>query len=151
MKRSKLENIAISLSTRQHGFTLLDALVTIAIVTILTAVAFPSYQAMAKQGIRGDGVSTLQEVMQHQERFFLNNMTYTTDLTALGYDTSPLVSDDEYYSVAASVCGGSIARCVQLTATPRGSHAGDGAITLDSAGNKGAAGDALAADIWGHK
>lgn len=136
--------------SRQIGFTLLDALVTIAIVAILTAVAFPSYEAMAKQGRRSDGMAVLQEVMQQQERFFLNNMTYSTDLTALGYAANPLITEDELYSVAAAACGGGIARCVQLTATPRGAHAGDGTLIFDSAGNKNATGDALDANAWGH-
>ena len=131
-------------SRRQSGFTLLDVLVAVAIVAIFTAIAFPSYEAIAKQGRRADAVRELQDVMQQQERFFLNNMTYTTDLTELGYASNPLTSDDELYSIGASACGASIAQCVELTATTI--DGSDGEITLDTQGNRGGTGGAE--DVW---
>lgn len=136
--------VRLARSARVQGFTLLDALVALAIVAIFTAIAFPSYEAIAKQGRRADAVRELQDVMQQQERFFLNNMTYTTDLTALGYASSPLTSDDEFYSIGASVCGASIAQCVELTATSV--DGSDGTITLDSQGNRGGTGGAE--EVW---
>lgn len=133
----------------QAGFSLLDALITVAIIAIISSIAFPSYESSTKKARRSDAIQDLQGIMQQQERFFLNNMRYTADLTELGYAADPYISEDEFYSISAAACAGAlVVRCVNLTAQPRGGHSGDGDITLNSRGEEGATGDAAAADAW---
>lgn len=148
MNRYKLRKWHMRGRATCSGFTLLDVLIALAILAIFTAIALPGYESFTDQGRRAEAVNSLQQIMQHQERFFLNNLTYTTTIADLGFIANPL----EYYNITAGTCDGglNIARCVELTATPIAGHAGDGNITLNSLGEQGATGDAAAANVWGH-
>jgi len=119
------------------GFTLIELMITVAIIAILAAVAVPSYQNYLTSAARTEGAGLLLEVMAQQESSFRNNLTYATNLTNLGYATSTVESESGYYQVSAAACASkALTRCVKLTATGKGSQASDGNLTLDSAGNK---------------
>lgn len=150
-----MKNGHSAVSKRRHfeqGLTLIELMIVIVIVSILLAVAIPSYDESVRKSRRSEGMSLLASVIQQQERFFLNNMTYTEDLSELGYNNvsaGALLSENGFYQVTAAVCGASpIARCVELTATPQDTHADDGNLTLNSRGEKTATGKALEADVW---
>ena len=128
--------------TRMKGFTLIELMIVIAIIGFLSAIALPSYQNYVTQARRGEAVSLLLEMMQQQERFFIEQFTYTLDLSQLGYTvTDPslgsVASENDFYLATAAVCAGETIRsCVELTATPQGLQNGDVTITLDSRGNR---------------
>ncbi len=65
---------------RLNGFTLIELMVTLAIIAILTAVAFPSYQRYIQRGIRSQGQVFLMDLAQRQEQYFLDQRAYATDL-----------------------------------------------------------------------
>jgi type IV pilus assembly protein PilE len=80
-----------------------------------------------------------------QEKFFSNNNTYTTDMTALGLDnTDPAITESGYYSVDAAACAGeTISTCYLLTATAQGGQSDDSkcpTMTINSRGAKGGSG-----------
>ncbi len=138
--------------TAQRGVTLIELMVVIVIVSILAAVAIPSYEDSVRKSRRTEAQTALTSVLQQQERFFMNNMTYSTDLAAVGFtnlSSGSFVSENGFYNVAASTCAGTpIARCVLLTATPQLGQADDGNMTLNSRGEKTATGKAAAAGDW---
>ncbi len=122
----------------EKGFSLIELVIVVAIVGILAAVALPQYSQQVIRGKRSDGMQMLTRVMSAQERYFSNEVSYTADLTDLGYSSSSDVESTEgHYLVTASACSGStIAQCVLLTATPQGSLSTDGNLTLNSRGAK---------------
>ena len=118
------------------GFNLIELMITLVIIGLLTSILLPSYNEYVLQSRRSQGIAMLMEVMQHQERFFTEQITYSSDLSALGL-TVPVLSKNEHYIISASRCGSTaINRCVQLTATPQGIQAGDGNIMLNSLGER---------------
>lgn len=124
---------------RQSGFTLIELIITIAVIGILVMVAVPSYNDSTTKARRSDGQAALMDIMVRQERFFTENNTYTTDLAELpASGTSP----EGHYTITAAACGAGIGSCVILTAAPGTAQAGDGNLTLDSRGQK------LPADKW---
>jgi len=138
---------AILKSRKSNGFTMIEVLIVVVIVGIIASVAIPSYMSNVQSTKRTDGRVALMDIMQAQERHFAENLTYSADLTDLGYGTSTSVSSHGgHYAITATagcVAGGNaltIANCVLLTAT--GDASTDGDITLDSLGNK------LPADKW---
>ncbi|MBX2823934.1 MAG: prepilin-type N-terminal cleavage/methylation domain-containing protein [Gammaproteobacteria bacterium] len=135
----------------QRGFTLLEIFITLVIISVLAGLSVPRFLDHTVSARRSDGVSGLTRVLKFQERYFLNNMTYVTDLSELGFDLDKgaLVSEEGYYSIVAKACEDSnIARCVNLIATPLGTQADDGELTLSSRGEKTWEGNAEGETGW---
>ncbi len=122
------------------GFSLIELMIVVAIIAIISSIAIPSYTDYVTRSRRSEALSTLLQIMAQQERNFTEQLTYQTDLTLLGYSANPVITNNSYYSIATQVCSGSpalpITRCVNLVATPQGTQAGDGNITIDSRGIK---------------
>lgn len=119
---------------RQRGFTLLELMVTLGIVAILTAIAYPSYVSHLVKGRRAAAQVFLMDIAQAQQQYFLDARSYTTSLTTLNLSVPSDVSP--YYSISMSIS--STPPTFTLTATPitGSSQASDGALSLNSAGVK---------------
>ena len=131
---------------KHAGFTLIELMIAIAIISILAAVAFPSYQSSVLKSKRTDAKSTLMDYAARQELYYSQNNTYTTEIkgnTGLGMGTAD--SQEGYYTMTASACsGGTIATCYSLLATATGTQVDDTdclTLTLASTGAKTATTD----------
>ena len=78
------------------GFSLIELMVVLAIIGILGAIAYPSYDAYMKKSRRADGKIGLQEMADRQERFYLQNNTYTTIAANVG----GTATDENYYGLS---------------------------------------------------
>jgi type IV pilus assembly protein PilE len=63
---------------RSAGFTLIELMITVVIVTILVAIALPSYQAHMIRAIRSAGQQFLLDIAQRQEQYFLDVRWYAS-------------------------------------------------------------------------
>lgn len=70
---------------KARGFTLIELMITVAIVAILAAIAYPSYQNSIKKSRRTEVKAAIQNVAAEQERFYYKSNAYTRDLRNLGY------------------------------------------------------------------
>lgn len=70
---------------RQRGFTLIELMIVVAIVTILAAVGYPSYTDYVMRSHRQAAKNAAFQIADRQEQFFLDNRSYALDLTQLGY------------------------------------------------------------------
>lgn len=100
---------------RQQGYTLLELLLTVSIVTIVTSIALPSYQNHVMRSHRSDAMGALMQVANAQEKFYLQNNTYASSLTDLNitgtrsgyYDlTIPVADVNEFRAEAQAASGG---------------------------------------------
>jgi len=69
------------------GFTLLEVLITVAIVGILAAIALPSYSEYIQRSKIIDATSKLGDLRTDMERFFMDNRTYRSGAVC-GVDTA---------------------------------------------------------------
>lgn len=106
---------------RNNGFSLIELMVTVAILAILAAIAYPSYRDQILKSRRGDAQTALLEIAQRQERFYAQNATYTVDMTDLGYGAAGWNDTGDYYEVrilaAADACP--VATCYGVAAQAR--------------------------------
>ncbi len=125
----------------EKGFSLIELMVTVAIVGVLASIALPSYFAYIARGNRAEARTVLMRDAQFLERNYSEANRYDQDTAgnaiALPFATSP-ASGAAKYNIAAAY-GAAPAQAYTLTATPTGSMAGDdcGALTLTQAGVKG--------------
>lgn len=64
------------MKTIQHGFTLIEVMIVVAIVAILAAVALPSYNDYLMRGRLAEAHGELAAMRSRLETYFLDNRTY---------------------------------------------------------------------------
>ena len=90
----------------QRGVTLIELLITVAIVAIIAAVAIPSYNNYVLRAHRTEAKSALLSMAAAEERFYSTNNAYTNDPSKLGYTPTtfspPVIVGNGYYSISQS-------------------------------------------------
>ncbi len=124
------------------GFTLVELTITLAIIGILSAIAWPSYSAVLHRARRGEARLALLRIQHAQERHFANHLSYSGQIEATpadgglamapstpdgGYTLSTSPSDDgqHYLAVAEASPTGRQARdtdCARLVVTDSGNR-----------------------------
>ena len=156
------------LMKKEHGFTLIEAMITVAIAAIIASFAIPSYVEQVKKGKRSDAKIELLRLAQIQESYFAQNLSYAKDLTStranggLGF-TAPVRSENEEYTISMTAkdrlgggCNGKptdACTSYTLTATPTTgkSQVNDSkclSFTLTNTGLKGVSGSSTAQKCW---
>lgn len=119
----------------QHGFTLIELMITVTVVGVLAAIAYPSYQNAMVKNRRASAQSFLSDVAQRQQQYLIDSRSFASSLSALNLTISPEVGS--YYTVTFEV-GTATLPVFTVTAAPlTGSpQASDGALSLNSSGVK---------------
>lgn len=117
----------------QRGFTLIELMITVTIVAILAAIAYPSYTRYVQRGYRSEGIALLNDATARIERYYAQNNSYDigTDLSKIGLAAA---SSTGKYSLSVT----SSATSYAFSAAPQGAQANDtcGTLTINQAGNK---------------
>ncbi len=119
------------------GFSLAEVLTVLAIIGIITAFAFPSYQGSILKGRRSDGEALMLDVEAKLGKLLYSSGSYSADLTDLGFASSSNVeSKDGYYkvSILAATTACPINVCYVIRVTPQGGQVDDGIMELASNG-----------------
>jgi type IV pilus assembly protein PilE len=70
---------------RQHGVTLLELMAVVVVIGILGMIAIPSYRQYTMRAQRVEAKTALMRLQTNQERFYLQNRTYSDDPDQLGF------------------------------------------------------------------
>lgn len=133
---------------KTRGFTLIELMITVAVIGILAAIAYPSYLESVMKSRRADAKSALLDAAQSMEKYYTENSKYTG--AAVG-TVFPASSTDGYYTLSFSVAASAAAYTLQAAPTTNGHQNNDkcGNFTLSSIGVKGVNGGTLGvADCW---
>jgi len=86
--------------SKMRGITLIELMIVITILGILAAVAYPNYREFAARAKRNEAKAALLQIATNQERWYLNNNTYTTDMTNLGFGVANnFVTESNSYTI----------------------------------------------------
>lgn len=142
-----LKNIRHRNTGSQQGFSLLELLVVVAIIGILSTIAYSSYVDQVIKSRRAAGAACLQERAQFMERYYTTNMSYADapDPPACDAEVSP------YYTVQFEE--DPTARAFTLQAVPQGTQASRdtkcATLTLDQQGARGTTNtETTASECW---
>mgnify|MGYP005991282513 CR=1 FL=1 len=122
---------------KANGFTLVELLITVAIVGILATVAYPSYNNFVVRSNRAEAPRELVRLANLQEQLFVDSRAYTENISELGVGTKAIYeTPSKHYNSSAKVVGSTFT----LTATAQGTQAtrdtGCLAITITDTGSK---------------
>jgi type IV pilus assembly protein PilE len=121
-----------------RGFTLIELMVTVAIVVVLASIAVPSYTAYIVRSNRAVAHSEMMDIANRQQQYLLANRTYA-DQSQLNYSLpSKLVGK---YTVtiapgAATIPPSPPSFLITFTPVSGSTQARDGALTLNQDGVK---------------
>ena len=109
---------------RADGFTLVELMITVAIIAILAAIAYPSYTSFVRRSNRTDATRVAMADAQALQRCYSQNFSYSNSATTpcsmtAGTTTSP----SGYYSIVIAIpAAGVPAPSYSIIATPLAGH-----------------------------
>ena len=122
---------------RKTGFTLIELMITIAVIALLAAIGYPSYRQHVVKGLRSQGQQFLMDIAQRQEQYMLDQRQYATLLAAgtggLGM-TMPAAISDKYQAPVFNVANNATPPTWQVSLAPvaGGPVDGDGTLVIDN-------------------
>jgi len=121
--------------SRSRAFTLVELVVTVALVGILAGIAYPAYVNQAIKANRSAAQQFMLDIANAESQYQIDARAYTDIIGAGGLGLSPTNTASNNYTFAITLSAGPPPGYV-ITATPTGRQAQDGALSLDSTGGK---------------
>ena len=130
----------LGLRNRTQGVTLIELMVVVVVIGVLGVIAIPSYRQYSIRAQRAEAKAALLLLATAQERFYLQNNTYTNNFVALNLtgmsDKSvytlniPVANAITYTAIATPTPGGGVngvdqnadAECASFTLTAAGAR-----------------------------
>ncbi len=120
---------------RNSGFTLIELMITVAIVAILAAIAYPSYKQYVIRANRSEAQAYLMDLSQRQQQYLMDARAYADSVTTLGVSQPGRVANN--YTITITV-GSGLPPSFTITATPKSGtvQSSDGTLSINQAGTK---------------
>lgn len=102
----------------RYGYSLVELMIVVVIIGILASIAYPMYTDYMARVARSEAITALTRLSNLQEQFYFDNKAYTTDLTELGVNANPYITEKGFYSISSTGTAG-----FTLVATAQGVQA----------------------------
>lgn len=99
------QRMQAKLMHEMRGITLIELMIVVVIIGFMAVIAYPNYREFAARAKRNEARAALLQIATNQERFYLQNNTYTCDMTRLGFPVSDdFVTESGTYTVDIFTC-----------------------------------------------
>ena len=132
---------------KAHGFTLIELMIVLAILSIIVAIGYPSYLEQVRKSHRVEGMGELLKLADRMERAYTDRGSYPTNLSEVYVATT---TDGGLYTLSI-VSANNVSFTVRATPTSVKNQDKDKChtFTLSSLGDKSVSGGSLGAtDCW---
>ena len=126
----------------QAGISMIEILIALVIISILGAIAYPSYKDRVYSGRRAEAKTALSDLATRLESYYAKTNTYATATIGTGAATDVLstgTTSQGFYTLTIDPLN-TTATAYRIVAAPVGVQAGDtkcGSLSLTSANVKG--------------
>jgi type IV pilus assembly protein PilE len=130
---------------KTRGFTLIELMIVIAVLSIIFAVGYPSYMEHVKKSRRAEGMGQLLELADRMERAYSDRGTYPTNISEVYVATT----DNGFYTLSI-VTANNVSFTVSAAPTSLGKQNTDKCktFTLNSLGQKSISGSVPNSQCW---
>lgn len=102
--------------SRQHGMTLLELMIVVAIIGILATIAMPSFNDSVMKARRADARNSLFDWQLRQAEYFADNLSYASVSSINGSGNDTVDSGEGYYNLTVTSFS---TTTFQMTAEPK--------------------------------
>lgn len=114
-----------------RGMTLVELMVVVVVISILGVIAIPSYRQYILRTHRTEAKSALLTLQTNQERWYLQNNTYTTNPEQLGFPGG--LTENGVYTISIVAAAGGLTQGYVATAVPTAGGGSNGVSMTDDA------------------
>ena len=122
---------------QEHGFTLIELMIVVAVIAILAAIAMPSYNSYKIRANRVEVQTELMQLAQRLQSYKAMNHSYrNATLAGIGGSSTFPQNSQSLYNISLAIDASNQAYTLSALPISTGAQKGNGGLSLDQTGRQ---------------